>query len=76
MTGPITSALVGMAVGGTTKGGGTGLGRSSSWRLRAYLSRAVNAFRPKVDSIRARLEQCWNGPRAPPGRGARDWTPK
>ena len=62
MTGPITSELVGMEVGGTARKGGTGWGRSNSWRLRAYLSRAVIGFKPKVGSIRARLEQCWNGP--------------
>ncbi len=62
MTGPITSELVGIDVGGTATAGGTGRGSSSSPRLRAYLSRAVSGFKPKVDSMRARLEQCWNGP--------------
>src|ERR1700733_8922322 len=69
IAGPITSELVGIADGRTAIGAGTGAGRMTSARLRACLSRAVSGCRPNVDSIRARLEECSNGPWCTTRRG-------
>src|SRR6202021_1159978 len=62
IAGPMTSELVGIDDGRTANRDGTGDGSRNSARFRACRSRAVSGFRPKVDSISARLEQCWNGP--------------
>ena len=49
IAGPMTFALVGMADGGTARWPGTGAGSRMSRMLRAWRSRAVSGFRPKVD---------------------------
>ena len=59
LAGPGTWLLVGMTPGRT---GRRGHGRSTSRRFRALASRAVSGCSPKVDSIRASVEQCSNGP--------------
>ena len=63
MAGPITSELVGIdGRPHRERRADTGEGSRISRRFRAYRSRAVSGFKPKVDSISARLEQCSNGP--------------